>query len=179
MDFGEKLDKILKAPQKYSEKEVRMTIRLIPEMSNNSLVSVGSEMSLNEQKIEYLSKILENNDSEDIIRSTVYALGDIDDPMSVKTVANYIDKINDNGRIRYYANKNYLTIEEMLDNSKDDEDILQALQIVRIAPYKEFKQRLEEIANKSSDDLIVKEAKNVLKIIDRESISRNKKWDEE
>ena len=163
---------ILKNYQSYPIEEVQMAMHVVASISDNTLQEANDV----DNRFEDVDNIIKTSNDTALISGAVFALGDVKTDKSVKTVINNRQKINDDGLIRYYIDKNYLAIAKMLDTN-DDASIKIALTCVDIAPFKNFKPKLEELISQSKNEDIKNQAGLLIEKIDKNSYEHNIKWD--
>ncbi len=169
------IKQIIKDHKNYSDKEVGMSIDLLTR-SSSSLIS---ELDGEDRKVDIIENFIKESNNYITINSSILSLGNIKTQNSVKAVINNREKVQENSVIAYYINKNYLTVEKMLEITNDIETIKIGLECVGIAPFKSFMPKLEILANNCSDEEVKNQAKNLITKVNEHSYERNIKWDED
>ncbi len=169
------IKQIIKDHKNYSDKEVGMSIDLLTR-SSSSLIS---ELDGEDHKVDIIENFIKESNNYITINSSIRSLGNIKTQNSVKAVINNREKVQENSVIAYYINKNYLTVEKMLEITNDIETIKIGLECVGIAPFKSFMPKLEILANNCSDEEVKNQAKNLITKVNEHSYERNIKWDED
>lgn len=169
------IKQIIKDHKNYSDKEVGMSIDLLTR-SSSSLIS---ELDGEDHKVDIIENFIKESNNYITINSSIRSLGNIKTQNSVKAVINNREKVQENSVIDYYINKNYLTVEKMLEITNDIETIKIGLECVGIYPFKSFMPKLEILANNCSDEEVKNQAKNLITKVNEHSYERNIKWDED
>lgn len=169
------IKQIIKDHKKYSDKEVGMSIDLLTRTSS----SVISKLDGEDHRVDIIENFIKESNNYITINSSIRSLGNIKTQNSVKAVINNRKKVQEDSVIAYYINKNYLTVEKMLEITNDIETIKIGLECVDIAPFKSFMPKLEILANNCSDEEVKNQAKNLITKVNEHSYERNIKWDED
>lgn len=157
----------------YSETEVNVAIKLLLRVSDDTLNNSGDI----DYRVHDIEKVIRETNNENIKHGAVIALADAQNYSSVKAVINNRAIIDDDSVIKYFIDKNYRTVESMLNIDNDIETIDTALTCAEIAPFKSFIPALEKLNASGSyleNDIRLKE---IIGNINKSSEDRNEKWD--
>jgi len=165
------IENIIERHDEYSIEEVNMATSIMSRTLNN-LESAAKSIDLSA-----INSIIENSNEKLIIHSTVRSLGNIENKNSVDIVIKHRNKIDDDTVIAYFIDKNYLTIDAMLDVTNDIDTIKTALECVDIAPFINFIPKLEILSKQHKREDIRSSANMLIEKANRNSYQRNIKWD--
>lgn len=167
------VQKILKNHNQYSEPEVTVALDTLGDFSKqtNPIIPGGTE-----DEIDIINNVIKQSTNTHIIQSTIFALAHFKNEKSVVTVLENRSKINDDYAIRFYVDRNYLVVENMLD-SNDNSVVSSALTCVEIAPFKSFLPKITELAASAINNEVKIRLENLINLINSSKIDRNVKWD--
>lgn len=165
------VQQILKNLDQYSESEVTVALDTLGDYTNQTAMITGTE-----DEIDLINTVIKQTTNTHIIQSTVFALANFKNKKSVTTVLENRSKINDDYAIRFYVDRNYLVVENMLD-SNDNSAVSSALTCVEITPFKSFLPKIIELEASATNNEVKSRLGNLIHLINSSEIDRNVKWD--
>ncbi|WP_425803146.1 hypothetical protein ACHOLT_17255 [Desulfitobacterium sp. Sab5] len=162
---------ILNNVNMYSETEVAVSLDTLGNYTKQVENITGSE-----DEIDLINDVLKQTNNPNVVQSAVFSLAHFKNAKSVETVLQNRAKINDDFAIRFYSDRNFLVVADML-NSSDSLVLNTALTSVEIAPFKSFLPKITELEASTTDQALKARLDNIISLINSSNIDRNTKWD--
>lgn len=164
---------ILKNVNKHSEIEVTVSLDTLGNYTKQVENIIDSE-----DDIDLVNNVIKQTNNHHLVKSAVFSLAHFKNAKSVSTVLQNRSKINDDYTIRFYIDRNFLVVADML-NSSDPAVLDTALTSVEIAPFKSFLPKIIELEASTTDQALNARLNNIISLINSSNIDRNIKWDAE
>lgn len=164
---------ILKNTNLHSEPEVSVSLDTLGNYTKQVENITGSE-----DEIDLVNDVIKQTSDHEVVRSALFSLAHFKNAKSVATVLQNRSKINDDYAIRFYIDRNFLVVANML-NSSDPSVLNNGLTSVEIAPFKSFLPRITELETSTTDQALKTRLDNIISLINSSNIDRNIKWDSE
>ncbi|MDQ0878825.1 hypothetical protein QFZ77_007484 [Paenibacillus sp. V4I3] len=155
------ISNILKHPDKYNEQSIRIA------------VVKSAKEGYGEQYVDEMATILQTTNSQEIYGSTIYALGIIGTPNSIKVI---VENQNDSDIISYSLQMNENIIISMLDVNQPQNMINAGIQAAKLLEFSSFIQPLSNIKNNYPNNEVQARAAKVLKQISENPKKNNPKF---
>ena len=168
------VQKILENNNQYSEIEVTSALDTLGDYTTKQ----ATIMTGTQDEIDLINKAIKQTINTHVIQSTIFALAHFKNEKSVTTVLENRAKVNDDYAIRFYIDRNYLVVENML-NSNENSIVSTALTCVEIAPFKNFLPKITELEASATNNEVKSRLENLTSLIKSSKIERNVKWDNE
>jgi hypothetical protein len=164
-DFEQKAQRILDNAQNYPEIVVR-----------HAVVNIAKTAS-GHKYISKLKTIAENTENNEVLGSTIYALGLIGDKDAIKAIISNKEKVEET-EIRASLKRNEDTIISMLDVNNEESDIVTGIKAAKILKYETFIEPLLLVLSSNKVGQETKElAQETLNIIKENPVKPNIKWE--
>ncbi len=164
---------ILKNVDQHSEIEVTVSLDTLGNYTKQVENIINSE-----DEIDLVNDVIKQTNNPHLVKSAVFSLAQFKNAKSVSTVLQNRSKINDDYSIRFYIDRNFLVVADML-NSSDSSVLNTALTSVEIAPFKSFLPKITELEASATDRALKARLDNIISLINSSNIDRNIKWDTE
>lgn len=165
-------DNVLENPSSFTEIEQKKAMYVLSYVSKRD-----HNMQTKANLIKFAKENLEGGDNSNIIKTSIYSLGEMKDEEALKLLAQNRDKINNDSQLEFVADINYTVIIKMLEPSNEKETIIAALTFCDIAPFNEYYAALNELKDNIDEEIKVF-AQKAMKKTTTTSFKRNTKWDE-
>jgi len=167
------VQKILKNLNQYSESEETVALDTLGDFTKQTAMITETE-----DEIDLINNVIKQTTNKHVIQSTVFALAHFKNEKSVATVLENRSKVNDDYAIRFYVDRNYLVVENML-NSNDNSVVSNALTCVEIAQFKDFLPKIIAMNTAATSNEMKSRLGNLVNLLNSSKIVRNVKWDSE
>ena len=164
---------ILKNTNLHSESEVAVSLDTLGNYTKQAENITGSE-----DEIDLVNDVIKQTNDPEVVRSALFSLAHFKNAKSVATVLQNRSKINNDYTIRFYIDRNFLVVADML-NSSDLSVLNNGLTSVEIAPFKSFLPKITELETSTTDQVLKARLDNIISLINSSNIDRNIKWDSE
>jgi len=165
--------KILQNVNQYSEPEVTVSLDTLGNSTDQTAIING-----NEDEIDLINDAIKQTTNKHIIESAIFALAHFKNEKSVATVLENRSKVNDDYAIRFYVDRNYAVVANML-SSKDDSVVNNALTCVEITPFKNFLPKIIELRTSATNNETKSRLINLISLINSGKLERNVKFDKQ
>ncbi|SPF36143.1 conserved exported hypothetical protein [Candidatus Desulfosporosinus infrequens] len=164
---------ILKNANLHSEPEVIVSLDTL-----GNYTKQVENITDSEDEIDLVNDVLNQTNNPHVVKAAVFSLAQFKNAKSIATVLQNRSKINDDYAIRFYIDRNFLVVADML-NSSDSSVLNTALTSVEIAPFKSFLPKITELEASTIDQALKARLDKIINLIDSSNIDRNIKWDAE